>query len=125
MSKDEKFEVTGGQIAQYWKRKGFESVKIHLGIELQHPDSRARFTCKKHYGHHGTFWLRLQDVIDAEEKGISACPCCAALAEEETVPFKTFKDDVAEQRKIEESLKKKQATYTRRHGTAGLARYAI
>ena len=125
MSKADKFEVTGAQIATYWKQKGFESVRIHLGVELEHPESRARFTCKKHYMHHGTFWLRAQDVIDAEEKGLPACPCCAALATAETVDFETFKKDVEEQRQVQKKLDKKMAVSTRRRDSYGLTKYAL
>lgn len=125
MSKEKQTEVTGADIAKYWKSTGFKSVKIHLGVEAQHPESRCRFTCKKHYMHHGTFWLRLQDVIDAEEKGLSACPCCAALETSETVDFATFKKDVEEQRKVQEKLDKKQSIYSRRRDSYGLTKYAI
>ena len=123
--KAEEVEITSGQAANYYRHKGFDSVRIHFGIEVQHMESRARFTCKKHFHSHGTFWLKVQDVVDAEEAGLSACPCCAALEEKETVDFSTFKDDVAEQRKVQKKIDDKQAVYSRRRGSAGLDRYVL
>ena len=125
MKGEEKVEVSGGDIATYWRKKGFESVKVHFGVEMQHPESSARFTCKKHFMQHGTFWLKVQDVIDAEAKGLSACPCCAALQEEEVVDFATFQKDVKEQRKISKGLKERSDQYAIRRGTYGLERYAV
>ena len=100
-------------------------MRVHFGIEIQHMGSRARFTCKKHYARHGTFWLKVQDVVDTEEAGLSACPICAALEEQETVDFNTFKEDVAEQRKVQKKLDDKAAVYSRRNNSAGLDRYVL
>ena len=118
-------EVTGADICRHWRQKGFDSVRIHYGMEMQHPESLARFTCKKHFHAHGTFWLKVQDVIDAEEAGLSACPCCAALQQQEVVDFATFQKDVKEQRKVSKRLKEKNDQYARRRGTYGLPKYAV
>jgi len=122
---DDSFEVSPGDLGRYYRQKGFDSVKIHFGIEVQHPESLARFTCKKHFFQHGTFWLKVQDVIDAERDGLSACPCCAALQQDEVVDFATFQKDVKEQRRVSKKLKEKNDQYARRHGTYGLPKYVV
>ena len=124
-AKSDSFEVSGGDLGLYYRQKGFDTVKIHFGIEVQHPESMARFTCKKHFAQHGTFWLKVQDVIDAEQAGLSACPCCAALQEEEVVDFATFQKDVKEQRKITKKLEEKNNQYAIRRGTYGLPKYSV
>ena len=124
-AKSDDYEVSAGDLGRYYRQKGFKSVRIHFGMEVQHPESLARFTCKKHFGSHGTFWLKVQDVIDAEEKGLSACPCCAALQEEEVVDFATFQKDVKEQRRVSKELEKATNRYAIKRGTYGLPKYAV
>ena len=117
-------DITDENWTSYYKgRNAFSTVKMHFSQEAKHPDSLCRFTCAKHVGTHGTFWVAVRDAVDFEERGESACPMCRALARHETVDFATFKKQVADQRKVLEKAEKK-SNRNRWKSAAGLNRYA-
>lgn len=128
-SKKKDASVPAYQVLRWRIRQGFDTVKVHFFDGAVHPDSKMRWTCKKYPMHHGTFWLSVNEADEWEKKGLSACACCRALelpAEDDVVDFKTFKEDVAEQRKIQAKADKKQKRFTRRRGNSyGMTRYAL
>ena len=110
-----KVEVSSYQLAKWHAlREGFESVKVHFSHEIRSMENRIRFTCKRHYGFHGTFLQTIRETVEHEAEGRSACPMCRAIDEAEEVAFKEFKSGVDEQRKIlAKSAQKAQAALRR------------